>query len=53
MIALQMLRQEDHKFKASLGYIKRSCARKKGRKEGRKRGKEGEREGGREGGRKC
>jgi hypothetical protein len=43
-------RQEDHKFKASLGYIVRSC-RKEGKKvgrwkEGRKRGREGGRKGG-------
>jgi hypothetical protein len=42
------MRQEDHQFKASLGYVARPCLRKEGRKE--REG--GEREGRKEGGRK-
>jgi hypothetical protein len=51
--ATEMLRQENDKFEASLGYTVRSCQRKKwkegrkkeGRKEGRKRdGRQAEKE---------
>jgi hypothetical protein len=41
--ALRKLRQKEHKFEASLGYIVKHCQRK-GRKEGRMEGKEGQRE---------
>jgi hypothetical protein len=41
MLALGRLRQEDHKFKASLYYITRLCLRKKGKERGRRRKRKG------------
>jgi hypothetical protein len=50
--ALRMLRQEDFKFKVSLGYIAKSCKKRKERKkEGRKKEKGREEKGRHEGGR--
>jgi hypothetical protein len=39
---LGRLRQEDHKFQASLGYKVRPCGKEKRGREGRRRKKEGE-----------
>jgi predicted transposase YdaD len=38
--ALQWLRQEDHEFKASLGYTAKPCLKKEGRKGGKEEGRE-------------
>jgi hypothetical protein len=42
ILALGRLKQEDHEFEASLGYIERSCQRE--RERGRERDRERERE---------